>query len=74
MFEETRSTRLGLSAPESGSPVVSWALWACVCVCAAAWSEGCAHKLECEVRSQVLSTTRRPNPTWPDRQGAGAGK
>ena len=29
---------------------------------------------ECEVRSQVLSTTRRPNPTWPDRRSAGAGK
>ena len=76
MFEETRSTRLGLSAPESGSPVVSWPLWACVCVCRCLVRGMRAEGLwkECEVRSQVLSTTRRPNPTWPDRVGAGAGK
>ena len=52
------------------------ALGLCVCVCRCLVRGMRAEGLwkECEVRSQVLSTTRRPNPTWPDRVGAGAGK
>ena len=69
VFEETRSTRLGLSAPESGSPVVSWPLWACVCVCAAAWSEGCAlrgfgRNARCALRCSARpGAPTRPGPT-----------
>ena len=50
------------------------ALGLCVCRCLVRGMRAEGLWKECEVRSQVLSTTRRPNPTWPDRVGAGAGK